>query len=185
MAGTESAQALGALLAACGQGDRRAFAQLYQSAAPTLFGLALRMLRQRDRAEDVLQEAFIRIWQHAADYRPQTAAPMTWMSSIVRYRALDVLRRQARTLDQSVETEAMESASDDAGPMEAAEQQDAAALLQACLDALSASHRQCVVLAYQYGYSHDELSRRLDAPLGSVKSWIRRGLSALRKCLGQ
>jgi len=176
-----------ALLGRVAMGDRLALRALYDQAAPKLFGLAMRITGKRDWAEDVVQESFVSIWHHASDYRPQLAAPMTWMTTIVRNRALDCLRRakasrlaSAAPLD---DTPGSELEDDHAGPAELAQASEQARALSRCLQRLEQPQRQAVVLAYLQDLSHTELAERLQVPLGTIKSWIRRGLEKLRTCL--
>ncbi|QGS31035.1 sigma-70 family RNA polymerase sigma factor [Cupriavidus metallidurans] len=168
-------------------GDRLALRALYDQVVPKLFGLALRITRRRDWAEDVVQESFVSIWHHAADYRPQVAAPMTWMTTIVRNRALDCLRRahvarlaSATSLEDTPEAD-LEDEHD--GPVELAQASEQARALNRCLQRLDGQQREAVVLAYLQDLSHAELAARLRVPLGTIKSWIRRGLEKLRACL--
>ncbi|HKJ70983.1 MAG TPA: sigma-70 family RNA polymerase sigma factor [Gammaproteobacteria bacterium] len=173
------------LLAATGRGDQQAFAALYGEASPNLFGIALRILRQEGAAQECLQDAWVRIWEHAADYRPERGAPLTWMGVIVRRRALDMLRRSGRErvgddpeavdreLDQWTWTEGVEVGSDP-------HQREA---LQRCLERLRQEQREALRLAYFDGLSHPELARRLAVPLGTAKTWIRRAMEKLRLCL--
>lgn len=178
---------LEALLARVAIGDRQALRALYDQAGSKLFGLALRITSRRDVAEDVVQESFVSIWHHAGDYRPQLAAPMTWMTTIVRNRALDALRRTAAArlasatpLDDAPEADLRDES---AGPAELAQASQQARALNRCLQRLDQAQRQAVVLAYLQDFSHSELAERMHAPLGTVKSWIRRGLDRLRACL--
>ena len=176
-----------ALLGRVAMGDRLALRAIYDQAAPKLFGLALRITGKRDWAEDVVQESFVSIWHHAGDYRPQLAAPMTWMTTIVRNRALDCLRRanaarlaSATPLDDAPEAD-LEDHHD--GPAELAQASEQARALNRCLQRLDQPQREAVVLAYLQDLSHAELAERLRVPLGTIKSWIRRGLEKLRSCL--
>nr|WP_221209911.1 sigma-70 family RNA polymerase sigma factor [Cupriavidus alkaliphilus] len=175
------------MLQAVAVGERQALRALYDLTATKLFGLALRITGRRDWAEDVVQECFVSIWHHAGDYRPQLAAPMTWMTAIVRNRALDCLRRAAAArVPQTAELEqdlAEWLADDAAGPAELAEASQQARALNRCLQRLEQSQRQAIMLAYLQDLSHAELAERLRAPLGTVKSWIRRGLERLRSCM--
>jgi len=177
------ADPLASLLAACAQRDRAAFARLYRETSPKLFGVALRILRREDWAEDVLQECYVRIWDHAQDYRAGLAAPMTWMTSIVRNRCLDWLRRpNLEVIDEEGELiEATESG--DPGPLAELESGADARALKKCLDALEAKQRQAIALAYFKGLSHAQLARHRREPLGTVKTWVRRGLLRLKSCL--
>jgi len=177
------ADPLAGLLAACARRDRAAFERLYRETSPKLFGIALRILRREDWAEDVLQECYVRIWDHAQDYRAGLAAPMTWMTSIVRNRCLDWLRRpNLEVIDE--EGEMIEGAESDApGPLAELESGADARALKKCLDVLEAKQRQAIALAYFDGLSHAELAGHLRVPLGTVKTWVRRGLLRLKSCL--
>lgn len=174
---------LPSLLAACARRDRAAFERLYRETSPKLFGVALRILRREDWAEDVLQECYVRIWDHAPEYRAGLAAPMTWMTSIVRNRCLDWLRRpNLEVIDD--EGEMIEAAeSDNPGPLAQLESSADARALKHCLDTLEARQRQAIALAYYDGLSHSELASHLREPLGTVKTWVRRGLLRLKGCL--
>ena len=177
------ADPLASLLAACARRDRAAFERLYRETSPKLFGLALRILKREDWAEDVLQECYVRIWDHARDFRAGLAAPMTWMTSIVRNRCLDWLRRpKLEVIDE--DGELIESAeSDYPGPLAELEASADARALKKCLNALEAKQRQAIALAYFDGLSHAELAGHLREPLGTVKTWVRRGLLRLKSCL--
>ena len=139
----------------------------------------MRILRD-SRAEEVLQEAFVKIWDRAGDYRPDKGAAMTWMASIVRNRALDILRRPnvETALDDDERWE-----SDMAGPLDQAMQSADARALRHCLEQLEPTQRQAVTLAFFHGLAHADLARHMQQPLGTVKSWIRRSLQRLRGCL--
>lgn len=169
------------LLADCAQGNRRAFEALYRGSSARLHGVALRCVGRRELAEEVVQESFVRIWNNASRYDPNLAAPMTWMVNITRHLAIDLLRRRH---EEPLDDAHLQALSDD-GPT-ADEQlgraRDAAALNR-CLDDLEGMQRQSILTAYFHGLSNADLARQLSAPLGSVKSWIRRGLERLRRCL--
>lgn len=178
------------LLARVALRDREAFRQLYEACSPQLFGIALRLLRRRDLAEDVLQDAFAGIWHRAGSYRPAASQPMTWLTSVVRNRALDVLRaealRRTESLDADDETSdaALTAALDERpGPLGLLEQAADALQMRACLDAIDGPQRQCLALAYYHGLSHSELAGHLGSPIGSVKVWLRRGIDRLRRCM--
>ena len=178
-----SADPLVALLAACARRDRAAFTRLYELTSAKLFGVALRIVRQEGLAEEVLQDCYIRIWNRAQDYREGVAAPMTWMSSIVRNRCLDFLRRpNPEVID--AEGDLIDAvASDNPGPLEILERDKGSAALARCLKELEGKQRQAILLAFYDGMSHSELARHLREPLGTVKTWVRRGLLKLRSCL--
>ncbi|MFY0728195.1 sigma-70 family RNA polymerase sigma factor [Pseudomonas sp. NFX15] len=169
------------LLAQCSLGDRRAFETLYRSVGPRLHGVALRFMGRPDLAEEVLQESFVRIWHNASRYEAHLSAPMTWMINITRNQAIDQLRKHRDRPLSDVEEQALE----DQGPS-AHEQLNSAreaSALNRCLDTLEGMQRQSITVAYFQGLSCSELADHLSAPLGSVKSWIRRGMERLRRCL--
>jgi RNA polymerase sigma-70 factor (ECF subfamily) len=174
---------LAAWLAACANRDRAAFARLYRATSAKLHGVALRILRREDWAEEVLQECYVSIWTHAPDYRPGLAAPMTWMTSIVRNRCLDWLRRPRLEVadEDGALTEAAES--DHPGPLAELERAKSGQALSRCLGELEARQRQAIALAFYDGLSHAELASHLREPLGTVKTWVRRGLLKLKSCL--
>jgi RNA polymerase sigma-70 factor (ECF subfamily) len=175
---------LAGLLDRVAREEAGALRELYDAAAPKLFGLALRILNKPEWAEEVLQDAFVNIWRHARDYRRDLSAPLTWMSTIVRNRALDHLRR----LDTQ-ETEWSDALDDlvpsgDPNPEALTQLSDEARLLAGCMEQLEPAQRQAVALAYLRDQSHSEIAATLTVPLGTVKSWIRRGLNKLKACLG-
>jgi len=177
-----------ALIDRVGRRDEAALRQLYDRTSPRLFGLALRVVRQREWAEDVLQEAFLTVWRVAGDYRGTLSPPMAWLGMIVRSRALDLLRR--RTADRAQLTQEFDELladtleSDSPNPMDLADAGEQAWALHQCLQQLDDKQRQVVSLAYLRDLSHSELSEQLKLPLGTVKTWIRRGLEKLRVCMG-
>ena len=181
--------ALIALIDRVGQRDEAALRQLYEQTSPRLFGLAMRVVRQREWAEDVLQEAFLTIWRAAGDYRGSLSPPMAWLGLIVRSRALDLLRRRtadrSRVTDEFDDTMAETLASDAPTPETLADASEQAFALHQCLAQLEGRQREVVSLAYLRDLSHGELADRLQLPLGTVKTWIRRGLEKLRACMGR
>ncbi len=178
-----------ALIDRVGQRDETALRLLYERCSPKLFGLALRVVRQNEWAEDVLQEAFMTIWRVAGDYRASLSPPMAWMGLIVRSRALDLLRK--RTADRANVTQEFDELmadtleSDAANPMDTADASEQAWALHQCLQQLEGRQREVVSLAYLRDLSHGELSEQLKLPLGTVKTWIRRGLEKLRLCMNR
>ena len=183
MAADALAAQLTALLAACARRDRAALARLYQLSSAKLFGVALRIVRREDWAEDVLQECYLRIWDHAQEYRAGLAAPMTWMTSIVRNRCLDWLRRPSFEVPDEEGALAAAAASEFPGPLARLERSTEAAEIARCLKGLEAKQRQAIMLAFYEGLSHSELASHLREPLGTVKTWVRRGLMRLKSCL--
>jgi RNA polymerase sigma-70 factor (ECF subfamily) len=176
------AEALERLVARSALGDRAAFQELYQATAPKLFAVALRILRREDWAEEVLQECYVSVWRHAPEYKADRAAPMTWMTSIVRNRCLDWLRRPNPEPLADEALEALESPNP--GPLARLEEGRDSAALARCLRGLDARQRQAIALAFFDGLSHAELAKHLREPLGTVKTWVRRGLQRLKTCLG-
>jgi RNA polymerase sigma-70 factor (ECF subfamily) len=173
------------LLAQCGLKNQRAFGELYQLTAAKLYGVALRILRRQDWAEEVLQECYVNIWNHAGNYAQAKSAPLTWMTSIVRNRCLDWLRRPRTEATGEEYDIAVEAWQDDApGPMEQLMATAEAAALARCLQQLEAKQRQSIMLAFFNGLSHSELASHMKQPLGTVKTWVRRGLERLKGCLG-
>ncbi len=164
------------LLAKVALGDRNAFRALYEATSPHLFAVALRILRKREWAEEALQDAYVQIWNKAGTFRPTAGSAGAWMSTIVRYRALDHLRRKPRE-EQAEEYHDLPDTQDLVRRL--IDTTD----LQVCFEDLTAEQQRAVGLAYIEGLSHAELSDRLDSPLGTVKSWVRRGLQALKECL--
>ena len=175
---------LAALLGRSALRDQRAFADLYALTSAKLFGVALRILRRQDWAEEVLQECYVNIWNHAGDYAAARSAPLTWMTSIVRNRCLDWLRRpQSETTGEEYEI-AVEAWQDERpGPLDRLLEAGESKALAHCLDQLEARQRQSIVLAFFHGLSHSELASHMKLPLGTVKTWVRRGLERLKGCL--
>lgn len=168
--------------------DERAFAALYKATSPHLLGVAMLMMKRRERAEEVLQESFVNIWLHAGKFVQSEASPMSWLISIVRHKALDHLRKSQHadrhaSIDEEEGAAACLIATEAPGPAELLSAASAQLDLQSCLESLDASLRQSLALAYYEGLSHPEIAHRLRAPLGTVKSWVRRGVERLRACL--
>lgn len=163
-----------ALLTRVAAGDRAAFRALYDATSPRLYAVALRILGDRTAAEDVLQDVYVRIWRRAGSFDPARGAPMAWLGTIARNAALDAV--SVRRSD-----DALEAADQPEFAVAAVDPPDAR--LGQCLKRLPADQARAICESYIYGLSHAELARRLDAPLGTVKSWITRGMAALRKCM--
>ncbi|WP_230682879.1 RNA polymerase sigma factor [Variovorax paradoxus] len=172
-----------------GRRDEVALRLLYDRTAPRLMGLAMRVVRQREWAEDVLQESFMTVWRAAGDYRGTLSPPLAWLGLIVRSRSLDLLRR--RTADRAQLTQEFDELmaetieSDAPSPADTADASEQAWALHQCLSRLEARQREVVSLAYLRELSHGELAEQLKLPLGTVKTWIRRGLEKLRLCMGR
>jgi RNA polymerase sigma-70 factor (ECF subfamily) len=178
---------LEALLAACALGDRTAFADLYRATAGILFAVAVRLLRRKDQAEEVLQDCYLSIWNGSGGYSPTLSAPLTWMTAIVRNRCIDVLRRSpvevALEPDEGGEDPLEKLEADGPSPLERLCAVADADAIARCLARLAPEQRQAIVLAFYEGLSRWELAARLGRPVGTIKTWIRRGLERLRVCL--
>jgi RNA polymerase sigma-70 factor (ECF subfamily) len=169
-----------ALLQRCAGGDHAAFRLLYDRWGSRLHGIALRITRQSSLAADATHDAFVQIWQQAGRFDPDRGSPEAWMIGLVRYRALDIIRRQTREVP-GYEPEERQDETPDALARLVSTTEGAA--LHRCLDELEADRRRLVVMAFVDGLSHSELATRLGMPLGTIKSTIRRSLVALRGCL--
>jgi RNA polymerase sigma-70 factor, ECF subfamily len=170
--------------------DHAAFKELYDLTSAHLFGVALRIVNRRERAEEVLQEAYVNVWNQAGSYAAGLSAPMTWLTSVVRNKALDWLRHVKRAdestvilIDETGENYLDQMADPRADPQDLLSQATDGLRLRHCLGTLDAPQRQSLALAYYDGLSHSELAAHLNAPLGTVKAWVRRGLDKLKQCL--
>jgi RNA polymerase sigma factor (sigma-70 family) len=181
-------------LAGVARQDKAAFRALYDGSSTKLFGFALRILIKHEWAEEVLQESYVSIWNSASGYQSGLALPMTWMTTIVRNKAFDYLRKmrqEGTTIEidaESYEDGGMGSvletmASSDAGPGDVLQMTQDAHALAHCFSQLQGLHRQAIALAYYHDQSHSEIAEQLKQPIGSIKTWIRRGLERLRGCL--
>jgi RNA polymerase sigma-70 factor, ECF subfamily len=166
--------------------DRVAFERLYHATCAHLLGVAFRILNNRDRAEEVLQEAFMNVWHGASGYNPVMATPMTWLINIVRNKAIDALRsgRSERASTVELDDEAMAVAGDELQePQRLLDESLSKAHIDTCMAALTPSQRQALALAYYRGMVHTDIAAALNAPLGTAKAWVRRGLDKLKDCL--
>ena len=169
------------LVEAIGRGSRIALKRLYDVESKRLYGIALRIVRRPEVAADVLQEAFIQIWQNARSYSPERGAAQAWLTGIVRFRALDAVRKTGREVLSG--DPALGDAAEEPDVIERIGAEAEASALRRCLGLLDDIQRRLVVLAFVDGYSHSEIAERIAEPLGTVKSRIRRGLAALKTCL--
>ncbi len=168
------------LLRKTAAGDATAFSLLYKQTAGKLFGVAVRIAGHGEVAEDALQESFVLVWRRAAEYDPMRGGAMSWLIAIVRNCTIDRLRRRGtRPEGHAVPEEALARL---AAPESASIGAEMRALRR-CLDELEEQPRRAVMLAYVYGLTREELASQLSVPVGTVKSWIRRSLDRLRRCL--
>jgi RNA polymerase sigma-70 factor (ECF subfamily) len=166
--------------------DRVAFERLYRATCAHLLSVAFRILNNRDRAEEVLQEAFMNVWHSASGYNPVVATPMTWLINIVRNKAIDALRssKTERGATVALDDEAMAVAGDASlEPQQLLADSLTKAHIDSCMSALNASQRQALALAYYRGMVHTDIAEAMNAPLGTAKAWVRRGLDKLKDCL--
>ncbi|MFY8282644.1 sigma-70 family RNA polymerase sigma factor [Pseudoalteromonas sp. SSMSWG5] len=167
-----------ALLSATAKGNKNAFANLYQNTSAKLFAISLKMLGNRAQAEEVLQDSFVKIWHNASEYQVSKGAVMSWMISIVRYRSLDLIRHNKVRKEQSLTDE---HDLGDGSSLQISYEDDSK--LVDCIEQLDPQQKQAIHLAYYKGLTHHELVDHIASPLGTVKSWIRRGLKQLQRCL--
>jgi RNA polymerase sigma-70 factor (ECF subfamily) len=169
---------LRAAIARCAGGDRTALRMIYDLEAPRMIGVAMRLLRRKDLAEEAVHDAFMRIWHGAKSFDPARGLARPWLYAIVRNRALTILRDERRfESDENADAPNPE-------PDVAVRQPPESSALRRCLEQLDAQKRAAVVLAYVHGMSHGEIAGKLGVPLGTAKSWTRRGLISLQECMG-
>lgn len=175
---------LNAALAACANGDRKGLRHIYDCEAGRLVAVAQRILRRRDLAEEAVQEGFIRIWTRAHQFEPGRGSARGWIYAIIRNHALNMLRDGKREdLVSGDKLEEMQESEQIDQIMASWQRLENGSRLHECLGALEESRRKTILMAYVGGYTHGEIAGRLRLPLGTAKSWIKRGLSALRECM--
>jgi RNA polymerase sigma-70 factor (ECF subfamily) len=177
---------LSSLMARVALHDRAAFERVYRATSAHLLGVAFRILNNRERAEEVLQEAFVNVWHGARGYNPSVATPMTWLINIVRNKSIDLLRSGAgeRRTTSALEDEALDvQGATEYEPQELLASSLQRAHIDACMGTLNAQQRQALALAYYKGLVHTEIAEQMGAPLGTAKAWVRRGLDKLKECL--
>jgi RNA polymerase sigma-70 factor (ECF subfamily) len=189
---SQATNEIGPLLARVALRDQAAFKQLYDATARCLLAIAVRLLRDTAWAEEVVQEAYVGIWNSAPNYSPAKAQPMTWLMTIARNKAMDALRSTTSERATLVRITPAEDDEDDplaavgdeaAGPLQQLVDRIDAARLRHCLQTLDAAQRQAIALAFYDGLTHSELAEHMRQPLGTVKAWVRRGLERLKPCL--
>ena len=171
------------LLAAVAGGDSAAFERLYEATRAKLYGVLLRILGRPELADEVMQETYLKVWKMADRFDPTIASPITWMVAIARNRAIDIVRKRG---DVSIEDEpeALEVASEAPAPLARREMTEELKRLLSCLGKLDPEKQRIVLLAYYSGWSREQLARKLDIPVNTIRAWLRRSVLELRACLG-
>lgn len=177
------------LLLESGQGRRQSFHTLYQQTSEKLFATAVYLLKDKSLAEEALQESFVHIWYKASEYQSQKGHPFAWLVTIVRNQCFDLLRHENRQSEkqkavqnhQEILLDLDEEIPTELNALSSIELE----LLQNCLQALDSEHSQSLLMSYYFGYSHAEMVEKFQKPLGTVKSWVRRGMQSIRECMQQ
>jgi RNA polymerase sigma factor (sigma-70 family) len=169
---------LAAAVARCAAGEHSALRVIYEMEGPRMVGVARRILRRKDLAEDAVQDTFMRVWRAARSFDPKRGAARTWLYTILRNCSLSILRDESRFTFEEEPVDGLALTSENA----IARLPETSALRR-CLERLDAPRRAVVVLSYVHGLSHGELAGRLGVPLGTVKSWVRRSLMSLQECM--
>lgn len=173
---------LSGLLARVARGDRKALGDVYNRTSAKLFGVCLRVTRDREAAEDILQQVYLKVWNRAGRFDPEVASPVTWLCAIARNASIDWVRKHgSRPLPEAETDDSTGDAAGEAVEMMAADEERAQ--IFDCLERLPPNHQRAIRLAFFDGLSHPELASAMRSPLGTTKSWIRRGLLQLRGCL--
>ena len=178
-----STEELSQLIARTALADRAAFSTLYQRTSPKLFGVCLRILRDRAEAEDALQEVYIKIWQNAPKFSAMGYSPITWLAAIARNHAIDRIRaRRQPAVDID---DVFDLADEKPNPEQNAAASSENSRIENCLSQLKPNRAEAVKAAYIEGYSYEELANRYKVPLNTLRTWLRRSLVSLQECLGQ
>jgi RNA polymerase sigma-70 factor (ECF subfamily) len=172
------------LLGAIAKGDTAAFEQLYNATRAKLYGVLLRILGRPELAEEVMQETYLKVWKMADKFDPAQASPITWMVAMARNRAIDIVRKRGEVSIED-EPEAQNVASDSPAPLARREMTEELKRLLACLGKLDPEKQRIVLLAYYSGWSREQLSTKLDIPVNTIKTWLRRSLLDVRECMGK
>ena len=165
------------------RGDRAAFERLYVATRAKLYGVALRILKRRDLADEVIQETYLKIWGSAGSFDPALASPITWMVTIARNRAIDLVRKRSEASLEE-EPQAMDVAAEIPNPLAARELGEDLKRLMECVRRLDKDRKEMVLLAYYNGLSREQLASKFDKPVNTIKTWLRRSLIEIRECLG-
>ena len=171
------------LLAAVAKGDQAAFERLYAATRAKLYGVLLRILGTPELADDVMQETYLKVWKMAGKFDPTIASPITWMVAIARNRAIDIVRKKGEVSIEE-QPEALEVASDAPAPLARREMTEELRRLLTCLGKLDPEKQRIVLLAYYSGWSREQLAQKLDIPVNTIKTWLRRSVLEIRECMG-
>ena len=166
----------------CAGGDQDALRQIYDRDASAMLGVAMRILRRRELAEEAVQDAFVVVWRRASTFDAAQGSGRAWLFAILRYRALNILRDGSR--EELTDADLLgEEADDRPDPEAVVVLMDETSRLRRCLEAVEPRRREGLVLAYTFGLSHGEVAARMDVPLGTAKSWIRRAFLQVQECM--
>ncbi len=171
------------LLAMVAKGDEAAFERLYAATRAKLYGVVLRILLRQDLAEEVIQETYVKIWNSAGQFNPALASPITWMASIARNRAIDLLRKKTEAPIEE-EPSAMEFVTDSPDPLARREMTEELKRLLECIGRLEPDRQKLVLLAYYNGWTREQLAAKFEAPVNTIKTWLSRSMLDIRECLG-
>ena len=172
------------LLAAVAKGDAAAFERLYDATRAKLYGVLLRILGRPEMADEVMQETYLKVWNMADQFDPTVASPITWMVAIARNRAIDIVRKKGEVSIEE-EPEALEVAAETPAPLARREMTEELKRLLSCLGKLDPEKQRIVLLAYYSGWSREQLAKKLDIPVNTIKTWLRRSLIEIRECHGE
>jgi RNA polymerase sigma-70 factor, ECF subfamily len=171
------------LLAAIAKRDAAAFERLYDATRAKLYGVLLRILGRPELADEVMQETYLKIWNMADKFDPSIASPITWMVALARNRAIDIVRKKSEVSIEE-QPEALEVAAETPTPLARREMTEELKRLLSCLGKLDPEKQRIVLLAYYSGWSRDQLAKKLDIPVNTIKTWLRRSLLEIRGCMG-
>ncbi|RDE24175.1 RNA polymerase subunit sigma-70 [Motiliproteus coralliicola] len=180
---SERQQQLAKCLQQCARGEHAGLKRLYNLTSANLFSVALRILNDRQLAEDCLQQVFLNIWHHAERYDSSKAQALTWLNTITRNQALDLLRRNKHSRLHDGDEALNEQADESPDQEQQVTLWQQSKQLHQCLEQIPENQRRCLEMAYFEGLTHQSLSERIDTSLGTVKTWIRRGLARLQTCM--
>ncbi len=172
------------LLGAVAKGDKAAFERLYGATRAKLYGVLLRILGRPELAEEVMQETYLKVWKMADKFDPALASPITWMVAIARNRAIDIVRKRSEVSIED-EKDAQNVAADTPAPLARREMTEELKRLLSCLGKLDPEKQRIVLLAYYSGWSREQLATKLDIPVNTIKTWLRRSLLEIRECMGK